>query len=103
MENISERDRIKEEEEIQDIYDKFCIWYHDDGSYDNFHKSEAIKSINDYSNEKIENLLEWLTSKDSPYSILYGDQKRFCTNDKDLTIKELISEYQQFKTKRDEK
>lgn len=37
--------------------------------------------------------IEWLTRKNSPYAIMYGDEKRFCTNNEELTIEEVYSIY----------
>lgn len=33
---------------IEKIYEVFANWYQDDGSYDTFLKSEAMKAIDDY-------------------------------------------------------
>ena len=39
-------------------------------------------------------VLEWLTNDKSDFSIMYGNQeKRFASNDKDFTIKELLETY----------
>lgn len=38
-----EQDKI-----IETLYDTFCNWYHDDGSYDEFLKSEAFKAIQSF-------------------------------------------------------
>lgn len=37
--------------------------------------------------------VEWLTRKDSPYAIMYGDERRFCTNKGELTIEEVYNTY----------
>lgn len=45
-------------------------------------------------------LLQWLTDEDSPYVILYGDEKRFCTNEiEGLSSEELLEIYLTPKTK----
>ena len=53
--------------------------------------------------EDVESVLEWLTRKDSLFSIMYGGTPelekdyRFATNDGELTIKELINKYKEYK------
>jgi len=32
--------------EIEKLYDAFVNWYKDDGEYDNFLRSEAMKAVN---------------------------------------------------------
>jgi hypothetical protein len=42
-------------------------------------------------NQKVIEVLEWLTNEKSEFSIMYGNQdKRFSCNDKDYTIDEII-------------
>ena len=33
---------------VEEIYDSFANWYHDDGEYDNFRRSETMQSIEEY-------------------------------------------------------
>ena len=38
--------------------------------------------------------VEWLTCEDSPYAVMYGNQKdRFADNKRDYTVKELLKIY----------
>ncbi len=46
------------DEEMQNIYDAFAQWYNDDGSYDNFHKSNAFK-IMKMAFDKSPKISEW--------------------------------------------
>ena len=44
--------------------------------------------------QQIIDILEWLTNEKSEYSIMYGNQKkRFASNEKDYTIKEILEIY----------
>ncbi len=42
---------------------------------------------------EIKNFIEWLTKKDSEFSVLYGEKFRFATNEKDYTIEEVYEIY----------
>ena len=45
-------------------------------------------------NQNIIDILDWLTNEKSEFSIMYGNQeKRFASNDKDFTIKEILEIY----------
>jgi hypothetical protein len=37
--------------------------------------------------------IEWLTRKDSPYVVMYGEKMRFATKEKDYTIKEVYDKF----------
>ena len=37
--------------------------------------------------------VEWLTNNDSPYAVSYGDDKRFITNRKSYSIKDVYEQY----------
>ena len=43
--------------------------------------------------EQIIKFTEWLTSKDSKFAVMYGEKKRFATNKKDYTIKQVYKIY----------
>lgn len=47
---------------------------------------------NKIKNEMVE-LLNWLTSSESPYAVLYGNKERFCDFDREYTIEEMIEIY----------
>jgi hypothetical protein len=53
-------------------------------------KMQTAKEINSH----IMKFIEWFTGKDSPVSILYGNQaERFATTEKDYTIEELYQHW----------
>jgi hypothetical protein len=54
-----------------------------------------IGAMQEYAREYTLSLIEWLTRKDSPYAIVYGDEKRFVTREKDYTIEEVYEMYKQ--------
>lgn len=38
-------------------------------------------------------LLNWLSDENSIYAILYGNEKRFCNNKKDITTEDVYNEF----------
>jgi len=64
------------------------IWFR--VSDETLEDQEELQSERTYSSKDMIDLLDWVTRKDSPYAIMYGDEYRFATNDKDFTIEEVI-------------
>ena len=54
----------------------------------------AIAKIEPIIKEQMKGLLNWITSEEIPYAILYGHEThRFATKDKDYTIDEIIDQF----------
>jgi len=43
---------------IDDIYDKFCDWYEDDGSYDDYRKAQIVAEFQTVINLSVEDVKE---------------------------------------------
>jgi hypothetical protein len=70
------------EQQVLKLIKKYKSWQ-PDGQND-LDASKEITSM-------VFEFIEWFTGKDSPVSILYGDQpERFATTEKDYTIEELF-------------
>lgn len=55
---------------------------------------DVIEQAKAMEKQQIIDILEWLTNEKSEYSIMYGNQKkRFASNEKDYTIKEILEIY----------
>lgn len=52
---------------------------------------EVLLSI--YAREQSITLLEWLTSEDSPFAVMYGAETRFATDDEDFTSEQVVEKF----------
>ena len=61
---------------------------------DKFTWHSILEQAKEIEKQEIIDILEWLTNEKSEYSIMYGNQKkRFASNEKDYTIKEILEIY----------
>jgi len=68
----------------------------EDFQLDNEYSADNIlDAMQEYAREYTLSFVEWLTRKDSPYAIVYGDEKRFVTRKKDYTIEDVYEIYKQ--------
>lgn len=51
----------------------------------------AYEAMDDARKDEAVDMLKFLTDKDSPYTICYGSDTPFATNDEDLTIEQLYT------------
>lgn len=69
---------------------------HHDGGMDNKEFYELLrKDISDYAEQEAIAFAEWLTSKDSPYSPLYGETERWCDSEREYTTAQLYEHFKQ--------
>lgn len=89
-------------DKVEELANKFG--YHDRHS-DTLFREGLTKGYNKsqethpYSEEDVKGILDWITRQDSPYSVMYGEPTfRFATNDKDVTIKEVVDAWKSQRT-----
>lgn len=59
----------------------------------------VFDAMEEYANNEIWKFFDWFSQEDSPYSILYGnDEIRIATNERDLSINEVIDAYLKHKS-----
>lgn len=58
------------------------------------YEEDTIKMMEDYAKEVAIDILNWVTSEEAPYAILYGNQpERFATVDEDYTSEQVFEIY----------
>ena len=87
MENPKEEP--KQETAVEWLFEK--LW---ETPKDKFTWYSILEQAKEIEKQQIIDILEWLTNEKSEYSIMYGNQKkRFASNEKDYTIKEILEIY----------
>jgi hypothetical protein len=62
-----------------------------------FEEKEAAQFQGKELREELVKAFNWITRKDSPYAICYGEDMPFATTDEDFTVEEIVDEYLKFR------
>lgn len=80
----------------EDIISEECAAWNTD-LYSSSLKPHVLKSMNVYAEQESIAFAEWLTSKESPYSPLYGESERWCDSEREYTTAQLYEQFKQQK------